>query len=336
VVFPTAGHLRSTTGKALYQQQVEVFYEALLAFAETIDFEVSARGWCYLLENDNVIKKDQFDAVERLLTEGRKNGKLPLDFCAEDDAREFDGVEELDERTPEEEADAVIAYLDKAEEFYTPVSFWEDQPSYLQSFFAPICQEFRIPHANARGWSDLHIRANMMRRFAYWEARGKQLVLLYCGDLDPAGLKMSDAIRENMREISGAVGWFPDHVRVDRFGLNKDFIDDQDLTWVNGITTASGGDLADLNHKFHNFAYVQDYLHTYCVQNPDGTWQGRKVEANALVARPEAGRALLRGTIRRYLPDDAPVRYQAMLAPHREQMRQAKMRRLRAWMAYHS
>jgi hypothetical protein len=56
----------------------------------------------------------------------------------------------------------------------------------------------------------------------------------------------------------------------------------------------------------------------------------RKVEANALVVRPEAGRRLCLDAILRYLPEDAPERYQEALAPRREQVRAEIERQLQA------
>ena len=341
-VLPTSGRGRSEAAKARYQQECDAFYAAIRDLASTLEFQVSTRGWCYILENAGAITKGEFDKVERLLTEGRKSGALPLDICAEDSAREFDGLEEFDETTPEEAAGDVIAYLKTAHEDYTPISFWNDQRYYLQlvvkkldlkSLFAGICQTFRIPHANARSWSDLHIRAGMMERFAHWEALGKQTVLLYCGDFDPVGLKISEVLRDNMAELSGAVGWSPDHVIIDCFGLNLDFINAQNLPWIDGLTTGSGQDLAKPSHKHHDHPFVQDYLRRYCTRNPDGTWRGRKVEANAMVVRPDESRALLRDAIPRYLPDDAPARYEERLRPYRERMRQEKLRQARAWVA---
>ena len=40
-----------------------------------------------------------------------------------------------------------------------------------------ICSHFRIPLANAKGWSDINGRAAMMARFQKWEERA----LLECG-----------------------------------------------------------------------------------------------------------------------------------------------------------
>jgi len=159
-----------------------------------------------------------------------------------------------------------------------------------------------------------------MKRFSWWEALGKQPVLLYCGDFDPMGLKISDVLRDNLAELSGAVGWSPENLIIDRFGLNLDFITTQGLTWIDGLTTGSGKNLEDPSHKDHQKAYVQEYLRLY---------GSRKVEANAMVVRPEPSRALLRKTILRYLPADAPARYQARLAPHRDTLRLEVMRLLR-------
>jgi len=162
----------------------------------------------------------------------------------------------------------------------------------LKSLFRPVTAEFYVPCANAKGWSDLNMRAGMMRRFQHWEAHGKRLVLLYCGDFDPAGLRISDFLISNMADLEKAVGWNPANVHIDRFGLNRSFIDQHGLTWIDNLITGSGGDLADPSHKDHALPYVQDYIKAH---------GARKVEANALVVRPAAGRDLCRRAIRRYV-----------------------------------
>ena len=77
--------------------------------------------------------------------------------------------------------------------------------------------------------------------------------------------------------------------------------------------------MADPRHPDHFKPYVQNYLKHY---------GARKVEANALVARPEAGRALCRQAILQYVPADAVENYQARLAEVREDLRKAIARRL--------
>jgi hypothetical protein len=85
------------------------------------------------------------------------------------------------------------------------------------------------PITNFSGWTDINSRAVMMY-FAYWEGRGKECVLLYCGDHDPGGLHISEFIRSNFADLTGAVGWSPEPLIIERFGLDYDFIVAQGLT----------------------------------------------------------------------------------------------------------
>lgn len=325
---PTASIGRpSPAVKAAYEAAVMAWCAAIMELRSRLDFQVSTRGWCYLLEPYGLAKGD-FDKAENLITVCRKSGKLPLDICAEDASREFDGIEQLDAADVEEEADNWISTVLSAHQRYTPVSFWADQPYYLQllvekidlkSLFADICDRFHIPRANAKGWSDLNCRAAMMRRFKAADERGQIPVLLTGGDFDPAGFRITDFLRSNMEDLADVVGWHPRHLVIDRFGLNADFIARHGLTWIDGLKTGSGNDLADPRHSDHSKAYVQAYLAQY---------GARKCEANALVANPQAGRQLMLDTILKYLPADAPERYQQSLASHREALRLEILRRL--------
>ena len=70
-------------------------------------------------------------------------------------------------------------------------------------------------------------RAALMRRFSQWERKGKECVLFYCGDHDPGGLQISNFLRSNFEDLSGAVGWHPDNLIIERFGLDYDFIESE-------------------------------------------------------------------------------------------------------------
>jgi hypothetical protein len=162
----------------------------------------------------------------------------------------------------------------------------------------------------------------MMRRFAWWEKRGKQCVLLYCGDHDPGGLQISEFIRSNLEDMSRATGWSPDRLIIDRFGLNFDFIAQQKLTWIDNLESGGKGKynrLDDPNHPDHSKSYVQNYIKQF---------GARKVEANALVVRPQEGRELCRRAILRYLPDDAVEKYERRLRGAQEELRDAIAKRV--------
>lgn len=313
VIFPQAPRGRQTQAtQATYQKRVTAFAAAIRAMDCELDFKVSSRGWCYLLEPHGLSKAD-FDKAQNLINECRKSGLLPLDICAEDSARAWQGVEVLDYANMDEEVqwrwDSIQTWIDG----YQPISFWENQDYYVQlyvekidlrSLFDPICRRYHIPIANGRGWSDFHLRAAAMRRFQAHERQGRQGVLLYCGDHDPGGLLISESILSNLHDLKDAVGWNPANLIVERFGLNKDFIDQHRLTWIDNLITGSGGNLASESHPDHKKAHVQDYLKAF---------GARKVEANALVAAPVAGRQLCETAILKYINPGRIKEFQSSL-----------------------
>lgn len=161
----------------------------------------------------------------------------------------------------------------------------------------------------------------MMKRFRYWERQGKQCVLLYCGDLDPGGLRISDAIRKNLADMSGAAGWLPDNLDIDRFGIDKDFVNRHRMSWIENLNTAKGE--YPLDHPKHP-DHFKDYVQTYLKK-----FGARKVEATALVEPrlvPHA-RALCRKAILKYVPATAPAQFKSSLELPRRKVR-AEIRRL--------
>jgi hypothetical protein len=312
---------QTAKAEAKYQRDLKRFVALILKIKSGLDFKVSSRGWCYVLEEHGLTKGD-FDIAQRLINDCRKNGLLPLDVCSEDEGRRAAHIEEIDHETPSEFAQGWCNYLrDSAHESYTPISFWEELDTYvemmvekidLKSLFDPVCKEYYVPLTNISGWSDINARAAMMRRFARWESKDKTCVLLYCGDHDPGGLHISEFLRSNFADLSDAVGWKPSGLEIDRFGLNADFIRKHRLSWIDNLETGSGGRLDDPDHKDHNKVYVQNYIRKF---------GARKVEANALVVRPEAGRKLCRDAILKYVPSDALERYEYQLDEAREQAR---------------
>jgi hypothetical protein len=343
---PCRGRGRPTTdAQERYDAEVQAFCATMRKIDSGLDFRVSSRGWCYVLENRGLITKGEFDQAQKLINDCRKSGDLPLDICAADEKRETDIpiVWRRDGQTVDEMADSIIDeaqdILDSAEErsrneiengyrYYTPFGFWDHQEFYielvvekidLKSLFKPIAHRYNIPITNIGGWCDINGRAAMMRRFAEHERAGRQCVLLYCGDHDPGGLQISDFIRWNFVDLTRAVGWNPENLIIDRFGLNADFIEHLGLTWIDNLVTGSNRSLADPRHPDHHKGYVQEYLRKF---------GARKVEANALVVRLRESRQLCLEAILKYLPEDALDRYQGRLNEAREQVRLAVIRRM--------
>lgn len=317
--------------KKLTRKKLIEFTEVLKEMSNTIGFKVSSRGWCYLMEQRGFINKGQFDKVESAINRCRKEGLLPVDFVAEEKARMFSGVENQSEHSIQHHFNYMLGYVLDGYKYYSP-DWWTGEQYYIQmlvekvdlmSLFEPVCREYHIPIANARGWSSISQRAEYARRFKEAEDRGLKCVLLYCGDHDPDGLRISDTIRKNLEQVSnvtwddGMSGYDPFDLIVKRFGLNFDFIKEHNYTWIDNLIS-QGGELArEVNgtivaglktkgkhsgeeHQNFYLPYLQSYIKNYGV---------RKCEANAIVTTPVAAEQLVRGEIEAWLGKDALDRF---------------------------
>jgi hypothetical protein len=307
------------------------FADILVAMRQKIGFKVSSRGWCYLMEQAGYINKNQFNKVDDAINRARKEGFLPVDFVAEEKARMFSGIEIPNIYTDKPEVRNVLEWMLRdvidGDKYYTP-NWWDGEEYYIQllvekvdlvELFAPICQQYHIPIANARGWSSILQRAAYARRFKEAEDRGLQCVLLYCGDHDPDGLRISDTIMKNLEDLNrvmwsdGEAGYDPQNLTIHRFGLNYDFIIANKLTWIDNLITGNTTkvmDLGDKSHKNHGLPYVQNYLRSV---------GRRKCEANAIVTSPESARQLITDEITNWLGTGARDRFAAKRAEIRKE-----------------
>jgi len=272
----------SAADETLYQSRVDEFCELIRGIQKTLDFKVSSRGWCYILEDRIGLLKGEFDKAQDLVNACRKSGKLPLDICADDETRSTLHVPYCSKETPACFAQDIIERIRWAHLGYAPFMIWDDLDVYVEMFvekvdlknlFEPVCRHFQVPLTNAKGWSDINSRADMIERFAEWESKGKQCVLLLCGDHDPGGLAISGFMRSNLADLTLATGFDPSNLVITRFGLNLDFIEGNRLSWIENLETSSGRRLDDPRHPDHNREYVRNYIRQFGV---------RKVEANAL------------------------------------------------------
>lgn len=310
-----------------FESDVRRFIRLLIEINETVGFKMSVRGWCYILENRGIINKSDFDYAQGLINDRRKTGDLPNYFFAGDDGRAFESFENyIDDSTPGEEAERIIGRIKYAHHQYYPKSFWEDQTYYIQmlvekvdlrELFNPICKKYKIPVATAKGWGSIGQRKNIAFSFKEHEEAGRIPVLLYCGDHDPKGLQISDFIKSNLDDIYGATEWNTENLIIDRFGLNYDFIIENNLMWIDNLETgqtdkSKSNDLADPKHRDHGQTYVQDYIRQF---------GSRKCEANALVVAPDKGRELCEAAINNYIPASAVIEHRDYTLAEREKVR---------------
>jgi hypothetical protein len=320
---------QSAAAEAEFERMLAEWCQEIIRIADTMDYKIGARDWCYVLEVAGSLTKGEFDTAEKLISACRKDGRLPVDICCIDNGRPTANLRYTDRTTVKEEAEDIIARMNEAYLDYNPISLWANQEHYVQmavekmgvySLFEVPTGEFDVPLVNIGGWSDINSRVEMMRRFAYWHARGKKCVLLVFVDHDPGGLRIVGFLRANLAELSDAVGWSPsiDNLDIDHFGLHADFIQDHRLSWIDNLETSSGERLDDPRHHDHNRDYVQSYIKKFGV---------RKVEANALVVCPEAGRDLCRQAILKYVSQSALGKYRRRLSTEQRKVH-AEVRRL--------
>lgn len=297
------------------KQHLSRFVNFIEELSDGIGFKVSSRGWGYILEQRGLITKDQFDKVEGVINRCRREGLLPVDFVAEEAARAFSNVEEPSDCSPAAHAQSWVEAALDCHRYFTP-DWWEDEEVYIQmvvekidlvTLFQPICARYHIPIANAKGWSSILQRAEYCRRFAEAEKRDLRCVLLYCGDHDPDGLRISETLRKNLEDVSairwvdGTEGYDPSNLTIERFGLEYDFIVKNRLTWIDNLITGSGKDLSSKAHPNHELPYVQGYLRKV---------GRRKCEANSVVVIPKLGRQMCERAILKHLGADAKQRFE--------------------------
>ena len=323
---------KSKEEKILYKTQLKQFAENLkvlsLQTKESMikagviesyeDWKASARGWCYLLEVNNTIDKSQFDQCERIINKCRKNGLLPIDFTAYYKERAFENVEPLKEKYqhPEEYIQKYLEWAMECEEDKDDVAFCESQEYYIQmmvekidifNLFMKLCEKYHIPIANAKGWSDINSRNELVQRFKEAEEIGLKPVLLYYGDFDPTGILIVDTIKKNLKDIQKATSWNPDNLIVDKFGLTFEFIEENHLTWIDNLITGSGKKASEKTQ------YVKDYVEKY---------GRRKCEANAILPIGHIAVRHCEDTILKYLTEGCFENYDEKIEERREEVKE--------------
>ena len=306
--------------KEEYIDSLRVFAEDIKEAQRGIDFSMSARGWCYIMEQFGLEKSD-FERGQIWINECRFYGFLEPGFILEDESHEVEGQSDESESV-EKFVEGQYDMWQTAEDYYTDswqlydgISFWEDKDYYLQllvekvdlkSLFKGICNKHKIPMANLHGWGSLEQKAVMAENFRRAEEEGKEPVLLVCCDFDPPGLCISEVLEDWFEKYSTFTGWNPINLKVERIGLAYNFIQDNHLTWVDNLLTASGKDMANPNHEFYkkNIYHIREYIAKYGV---------RKCEANALVIVPELGRKMLQDFIDKWLGEDSYKDYLSAL-----------------------
>jgi hypothetical protein len=151
----------SAAAEAEFERACAEWCQEIIRVADTMDYKIGARDWCYVLEVAGSLTKGEFDTAEKLISACRKNGRLPVDICCVDNGRPTANLEYIDGTDIEEEAEDIIARMEEAHGNYHPFSLWENQKYYVQmavekmGIDGPRCELFaRSHHPGFEVWGD--------------------------------------------------------------------------------------------------------------------------------------------------------------------------------------
>jgi DNA-directed RNA polymerase subunit RPC12/RpoP len=305
---------KGTLGNDEYERRLEQFATEIRAINQQQADKYSSRGWCYILEGERKIDKDEFPSCQKAINDCRKLGLLAIDFVREDqdETRHFKGI--IDVSNPHDSLLKLKADVDsQLSSLPTKITdYWKGEEYYLMmcvekgdilNLFKPVCDEYRVPIVSSKGWAPILLRSHIANLAKKAEKQGLKPVVLLFYDHDPAGLKISDTFRKNMDDCIGGTGYDPSSLIIERFGLNSDTIEKYGLMWIDNLRTGSGREAQDP-------AYIQQFGR-------------RKCECNAFLKNEEtrrAAREICGDTIEKYYGKGSLQRFKEKEAKAKEKL----------------
>lgn len=303
--------------------------EVIERMAEETGYRFGPRGWAYYAEGLGLITKGEFDRFEKLLTDMRKDGELDPDVIEPDASRMATEVDDFkaSEAPPEAYARAAVDDIgERLKEWaraYHEEGFWDGLDTYVEmivekkdlvQIFRSTADRYNIRITNGKGDTDIHTRLAMLKRFRDHAEEGRRSVLLAIGDHDPKGLNIVSGLQRTVMSCANLKGldWDYPEFEVVNIGLTEEQIIRLDLMKIGNLETGGGKDLSDPSHPDHFKPYVQDYIRQF------GVW---KCEANALVGKPSAARALLEDAINEFIPAEHLAEVEERNEPGQEAVR---------------
>jgi hypothetical protein len=211
----TAGHSGTSPKKVRGRAQRSLdLIDAMYKFAEATQ-PITGRGIGYKLFTAGLIPsmaRSEMKRVYRLLKEAREQGTIPWEWIV-DETRAVERVSTWD--NPETYANTVARAYRR--------DFWNQQPvlcevwsekGTVRGVLQPVLNEYAVGFNAVHGFNSA--------TNAYTAAQGgdgRELIVLYVGDLDPSGMFMSEEdLPTRLAEYGG------DHITVKRIALTREHV----------------------------------------------------------------------------------------------------------------
>ena len=316
---------RSPEAIARYRKRLKDFANDILWIdsQRSVKMRFSTRGWCYILEGENKISKQQFPGCSSAIVDCRKIGFIPRGFIApdQDTTRHFTGIHIASNPRAQimnlkSDIKQVIENMaSKSTEYWVGEKYFVvllAEKGDLIRLFRPIADEYHVPVVSTKGWYTVEHREEVAILGQRTETLGLQLVLLMFYDHDRTGLQMTDKYRKNLVDMEEGTGWSPDKIIIHRFGLNKEDIDKHGLVWIRDTKKWAKKTYLPMEKKkkkeISDSAYERKFGRLKC-------------EANAILKSDETlavGQLLCRNAIEKYYGKDALKRFRKKEEASRE------------------
>jgi hypothetical protein len=167
------------------------------------------RAMFYALVSLGVIPNDQgkYQYLSHFTARAREAGELPIN-CFPDQSRKV--IQDFDDeyRLPEEYVERGIEYLrNAAYQYHERIPRWHKQPEYVEVWiekdaltgtFKSILKNRQVKIVPNRGFSSVGFSYDNIQRLGKFQDEGKNVHILYFGDLDPSGEVIDEVIHKKL------------------------------------------------------------------------------------------------------------------------------------------
>jgi hypothetical protein len=169
------------------------------------------RAMFYALVSLRVIPNDQgkYQYLSEITARARENGELPMDCFADQSRRIIQDFNDV-YQSPEQYIDKAIGHLQHAPaNYHNTIPRWHEQKEYVEVWvekdalagtLKSILEGRHVRIVPNRGFSSIAFSHSNVERVKQFRYEGKNVHIIYFGDLDPSGEVIDQVINEKIRQ----------------------------------------------------------------------------------------------------------------------------------------
>jgi hypothetical protein len=249
-------------------------------------FKPTIRGVFYRAGSEEIIPLTQpaYKGLVKALSVARKNGIIPMNAFT-DNSRHIIDIHEQYWEPIHFVKDLVDELRNLPKIYHYTIPRWHNQPHYVEIFvekdavvgtFQELLNDKQVRIVPNRGWSSLTYKFDNINRLLTKKREGKVVRVLYFGDYDPTGLRMSYNLEQDFRGYG---------IHFERIALTKSQIVDFGLDHLKNPDPQV---LEKLRRDPNSKAFARENGSLY------------QIETDALQKDPKKLRKLVHGSVDQY------------------------------------